>query len=128
MNRAIIKFSTKLLVAIIILFSIHILVLWNLEYPLLKNRIIPSYLLNYILGVGIYSFIYKLRVKYLDILGFVYMGGSFLKFMIFLIFFFPFYRIDAEIDAFEMASFMFPYILCLFFETFFLIKLLNNKV
>lgn len=123
-----ISFGLKLFLSLAIIFCTHIAILNYLNFPLFENRIIVSYVLNFILAITIYQVLYKLRVKYLDLLGFIYMGGSLLKFVIFFIFFNPFYKADGNVSSLEAAAFLIPYSICLFFETFYLIKLLNNKV
>lgn len=128
MNKPEIGFCIKLSIALLLLFLIHIFILHMMKLPLFGNRILLSYGINYLLAVGIYLLLYKWRIKYLDLLGFIYMAGSFLKFSFFFLFFYPTYRENGNIDAIEATTFMMPYVLCLFFETFFLIKLLNNKV
>ncbi len=128
MSKPIVGFGLKLLLATTILFSAHIFILSILKLSLFENKIILSYIINYILAIAIYSLLYKLRIKYLDLLGFIYMAGSFLKFIFFFLIFYPGYRENGSMDVLEATSFMTPYVLCLFFETFFLIKLLNNKV
>jgi len=128
MINSIIKFGLILAVAVGIVFCIHLFVLSFFIFALFDNRIIVSYAINYILALGIYVSLYKFRVKYLDILGFIFMAGSFLKFAIFFIFFNPIYKVDGVVTVLEATSFLIPYIVCLFFETFYLIKLLNNKV
>lgn len=128
MNKPEIGFCLKLSIALLLLFLIHIFILHMMKLPLFSNRILLSYGINYLLAVGIYLLLYKWRIKYLDLLGFIYMAGSFLKFSFFFLFFYPTYRENGNIDAIEATTFMMPYVLCLFFETFFLIKLLNNKV
>ena len=121
-------FGLKLFVSLAIVFCAHISILYYLNFPLYENKIILSYVLNFILGITIYILLYKFRIKYLDILGFIFMAGSFLKFAIFFIFFNPIYKVDGVVTVLEATSFLIPYIVCLFFETFYLIKLLNNKV
>lgn len=128
MNKTVVGFIVKLMIALALLFTIHIIILHLLELPLFENRIALSYCINFMLAVGIYVLLFKLRVKYLDLLGFIYMAGSFLKFIFFFLFFYPYYRENGNMDAIEATTFMTPYVLCLFFETFFLIKLLNNKI
>jgi len=121
-------FGLKLFVSLAIVFCAHISILYYLNFPLYENKIILSYVLNFILGITIYILLYKLRIKYLDILGFIYMGGSLLKFAVFFIFFNSTYKEDGNVNSLEAASFLIPYCICLFFETFYLIKLLNTKV
>ena len=128
MNKTVVGFIVKLIIALALLFAIHIFILHLLKLPMFENRIVLSYSINFILAVSIYVLLFKLRIKYLDLLGFIYMAGSFLKFIFFFLFFYPSYRENGNIDAIEATTFMTPYVLCLFLETFFLIKLLNNKV
>ena len=90
MSRPIIGFGLKLFLATLILFLTHILILYVLKLPLFHHKIILSYIINYVLAIGIYSLLYKLRIKYLDLLGFIYMAGSFLKFIFFFLFFLSF--------------------------------------
>ena len=127
MINSIIRFGLILGIAIGIVFCIHLFILSFFNFALFENRITLSYDVNYILALGIYASLYKFRVKYLDILGFIFMVGSFLKFAIFFIFFNPVYKVDGVVTVLEATSFLVPYIGCLFFETFYLIKLLNNK-
>lgn len=126
MNNSIISFGIKLLLIIGVTFGVHILILFLIPAPIFENRIILAYVVNFILAIAIYITLYKLKIKYLDILGFIFMGGSLLKFVAYFIFFYPFYRENGTISSFEATSFLAPYIVCLIFETFHLIKLLNK--
>ncbi len=126
MTNAIISFGVKLLLIIGIIFGAHIFVLSLIQIPLFDNRIILAYIINFLLAMVIYIALYKLKKKYLDILGFIFMGGSLLKFVAYFIFFYPLYKEDGTINSFEATAFLAPYAGCLFFETFYLIKLLNK--
>jgi len=53
------------------------------------------------------------------------MFGSFLKFAVFFIFFYPSYHSDGTISRLEFMAFFIPYIYALLIETLALIKLLN---
>lgn len=128
MINPVISFCLKLLAALIIIFGVHYAVLNYLNKPPLDNYIIAAYVTNYILAVAIYCALYFLRNKYLDLLGFIFMAGSLLKFATFLIFFYPSYKEDGIILRQETMSFLIPYITCLIFETFYLVKLLNKEV
>ena len=128
MNKPIIGFLIKLLVALSVVFGIHITILHFLKLPLFDNLIVFSYLINGILAIIIFVVLYKLRIKYLDLLGFIYMGGSFLKFGVYFIFFNPTFKESGIINNLEATSFLAPYLLCLIIETYYLIKLLNNKL
>ena len=127
MSKPIIGFCVKLLLVLGIGFALHITLLSLLNLPLFNNYILASYIVNYVLAVAIYITLYKLRIKYLDLLGFIFMGGSFLKFAVFFLFFNSTFKEGGEVSFDEAMSFLAPYITCLTIETFYLIKLLNNK-
>jgi len=128
MIRLISSFSLKLMVLLVIVFTIHIKIISTYNFEMFGDRIIPSYVVNYIMAVLIFSGLLLLKEKYLDILGFVFMGGSMLKFTVFFIFFNSYYKEDGVVTSIEALSFLIPYLICLAIETFYLIKLLNNKL
>jgi len=120
------KFSITLLVVLSLVFTIHIAFLNQFEKVLFENRILAAYLFNYFLAVLIYLMLYLLRNKMTAQLGFLYMGGSLVKFIFFFIFFYPFYKIDGKLDSLEFAAFFIPYVICLIFETLGVIKFLKK--
>ena len=128
MSKPVIGFCILLLITLSIVFCIHIAILHFLELPLFENQIITSYLINGILAIIIFITLFKLRIKYLDLLGFLFMGGSFLKFAVYFIFFLPHFKADGIVVRLESTSFLIPYITSLIIETFYLIKLLNKKL
>tara|TARA_R110001583_G_C5644999_1_gene408220 strand:- start:2185 stop:2571 length:387 start_codon:yes stop_codon:yes gene_type:complete len=128
MNNQIIGFALKLVVLVGIVFSIHLMLLDFSNIPLFSNLIVESYLINYVLALIIFSTLFYLRKKYEHLLGFVFMGGSFLKFGIFFIFFYPVFKQNGDVSTIEATTFLVPYISCLIIETFYLVKLLNNKL
>jgi hypothetical protein len=128
MSKLILNFCIKLLIIVLIVFSIHIFILYKLNKPLFEAKILLAYGVNFSLALLIYATLLLLKKKYLDILGFIFMAGSFLKFSVFFIFFYPSYTKDKVINPLETSAFLIPYLTCLIVETFYLIKLLKNKV
>ncbi len=128
MIKLILKFSLKLIALLTIIFFVHIKIVSAYEMDLFGNKIITSYVVNFVMATIIFSGLLILKEKHLDILGFVFMGGSLLKYAIFFIFFNSSFKEDGIISTFEAFSFLIPYLLCLIIETFYLIKLLNNKL
>ncbi len=120
------KFSSSLFISLVILFLIHVLTLHLLDKPLFNNRIIAAYLVNFFLAVIIYFTLYKLKKKYLEQLGFIFMFGSMLKFLVFFIFFYPAYKSDGEIQPVEFSTFFIPYAISLIFETLGVIRFLKK--
>jgi len=111
------KFSFVLLAVLSLVFGLHLAILYQLDKPLFENRIIAAYLVNYLLAVFIYLTLFLLRKKMTANLGFLYMAGSFVKFIVFFIFFYPAYKMDGTLDQLEFTSFFVPYVVSLIFET-----------
>ena len=128
MTKQIMVFGIKLLIFLCVIFGAHSLILYYLNISLFENLLITSYIINYFLALLIFFILVKLKRKYLDLLGFVFMGGSFVKFGVYFIFFNPVFKQDGTVSAQEATAFLAPYLLCLIVETFYLIKLLNNKM
>jgi len=128
MMNQVINFSLKLIVILGVVFAIHLFILTKISKPLFNNFIIEAYIVNVLLAIIIYSTLYFLRKKYLDMLGFIFMFGSFLKFGVYFIFFYPIFKEDGVIIRQEATSFLVPYIASLIVETYYLVKLLNEDV
>ena len=126
MLKAILKFSSFLVAILSVIFALHILVLYMLELSLFADRIVTSYFVNLILAVIIYAVMLLLKEKYLNQLGFIFMFGSFFKFIVFFIVLYPFYKADGMITKTEFTSFFIPYVVCLIIEISSLSKWLNK--
>lgn len=120
------KFSSLLLAVLLVAFGIHLFVLSQLDAPLFDNRIVAAYLVNFGLALGIYLVLFLLKTKMSEQLGFLYMGGSFIKFLFFFLFFYPFYKSDGGLDSYEFAAFFVPYLISLIFETLGVIEFLKK--
>ena len=121
-----IQFVFLLALIAITICLLHFLVLHFLAAPLFDNKIIGAYIANYALAVVIFGSLVLLKKKFSDSLGFIFMGGSLLKFTFFFIFFYPSYKLDGKISPLEFTSFFIPYTFCLVTEVIFLIKLLKD--
>ena len=126
MTKSILKFSITIIVILTLAFLAHIFVLNTLELPLFENKIIASYIINTLLAITIFSTLHVLKDKYKEQLGFLFLFGSALKFVVFFVFFYKSYKLDGSINKLEFAAFFVPYMLCLFIETFSLSKWLNK--
>ncbi len=120
------KFSLTLLVVLVLAFSSHIFILHQFDLPLFGNRIVAAYVVNYILAIGIYLTLFLLKTKMFEQLGFLYMGGSFVKFLFFFLFFYPSYKHDGGLDSLEFSAFFVPYLISLIFETLGVIEFLKK--
>jgi len=109
-----------------ILFAIHVFALNLLSIPLFENKIVTSYIVNLLLAFIIYVILIRLKEKYAESLGYIFFGGSFLKFMAFFILIYPSFKSDGDISKLEFSSFFIPYVCSLIIEVIFVIKLLNK--
>jgi len=126
MNNLFVSFILKAILVMALIFALHMFVLNSLNYPLFDNRIVASYIINLFLVVLIFGILYLLKEKYKNQLGFLFMAGSVIKFAVFFIFFYPFYRQDGDISKLEFAAFFIPYATGLILETVSLSKWLNS--
>jgi len=119
-------FTIKLCVLLLVTFAIHLFTLNYKSLPLYDNEIVLAYVINAVLAISIFGVLFKMKDKYKEQLGFMFLGGSALKFAVFFIVFYPVYKADGDISKLEFAAFFIPYILSLFLETFSLSKWLNK--
>ncbi|WP_228236682.1 DUF6168 family protein [Allomuricauda sp. M10] len=119
-------FPILLLVGLTLLFFGHSWVLQNQGLEPYGNQLVKSYVLNVIMACLVFFAIYFYRNKYRDLLGFFFLGGSLIKFVLFFIFLYPGYRVDGVLERAEFLAFFVPYLFSLFLETYFLVKLLNT--
>ena len=126
MNNSLKHFSILLTTSVVVIFGLHILILHYTNSPLFAHKIVLAYIMNYVLALGVYAFLYLFREKFKTQLGFLFMAGSFLKFALFYLLFYTSYKADGNISTSEFSSFFIPYIICLVIETLSLVKLLNN--
>lgn len=119
-------FTVKVTALLSIAFVIHIVILKLLKLPLFDNKIVLSYVVNLLLVVTIFGLLYLSKKKFKDQLGFLFIAGSALKFGVFFVVFYPFFKLDDHISKLEFAAFFVPYGLGLILETFSLVKWLNK--
>ncbi len=126
MNPLVKRFIIELLFGVCFAFLLHILVLYLATFPLFENSIVLSYTVNVLLAVIIFTTLYLLKEKYKNQIGFLFLGGSFLKFLVFFILFYPIFKQDGDITNLEFASFFVPYAICLLIETLGVIRILKD--
>lgn len=126
MSNLILRFSFFLILILGVAFSIHLFVLDYKCLPLFGNKIVLSYTVNGILAFCIVLILFLLRKKFQSQLGFLFLVGSGLKFLLFFLLFYPEYRADGLMSRGEFLTFFVPYGLSLILETFVLSKILNK--
>lgn len=122
----VITFLLFLSASLVLSFLAHTYLLAIKGLPEYDNLIVKSYIINGILAASIYVGLYLFRQKLKNYIGFLFMGGSFLKFIFFFLLFYPSYSSDGEMDKIEFAAFFVPYALSLVLETIFMARILKK--
>lgn len=125
-HKLLIYFFSTIIITLAVAFGVHLLVLYDMQKPLLGNKIILSYVINFVLVTVIFTLIYLLKDQFKSQIGIFFILGSAIKFGFFFLFFYPSFNADNSINLTEFASFFVPYSLCLLVETFFIAKVLKN--
>lgn len=116
----------KLSLVALVFFVIHIYVNKNIDTEITSGQIIYSYIINYLLACSVIVFLFLLKKKLKDQLGFIFMAASLLKFAFFFLLFYPSYKMDGYMTKLEFFTFFIPYAICLTIECIILSKFLNN--
>ena len=85
-----------------------------------------SYGVNFVLAFAIVAVLFAFRRKLKNQIGFLFIAGSLLKFLVFFIFFHPSFTADEVMTRGEFASFFAPYFISLILETYFASRMLRN--
>lgn len=125
-TNKILSFTFQLSLIFIVAFPIQAFLQHQFGLDYFQHLLIPSYLANFLLVVLSFTMLILLQKKYTNSLGFLFLGGSFVKFAVFFIFFSPHYKQDNEIETAEFLAFFLPYSLALTLETIRLVKILNK--
>ena len=126
LKHPLVLFSSRLILLGSLVFGLHLFLLQNAGLPLFENKILASYILNMLLTIGIVFLLFKLKEKYTNQIGFLFLGSSFVKFLTFFMVFHGAYKADGNIETLEFLAFFIPYSLCLILETTYLSKWLNE--
>jgi len=121
------RYSALLFLLMTVSFFLHWKALEILSRTVDLGHLLPFYVMNYITGVAIVSALIFLSKNKGEVLGFVFMAGSLLKFAVFFMVFYPELH---ENDASKKATFILffiPYILSVITEVWYLIRFLNKQ-
>jgi len=121
------RYSALLFLLMTVSFFLHWKALEILSRTIDLGHLLPFYVMNYIMGVAIVSALIFLSKNKGEVLGFVFMAGSLVKFAVFFMVFYPELH---ENDASKKATFILffiPYILSVITEVWYLIRFLNKQ-
>ena len=118
------RYASILFFWCVVVFGLHVGALYYLQFPLLANKIVWAYLVNFLLATAIMGVVLHPPSRFKDNAGFLFMFGGLIKFIFFFIFFYPSFLQDGNISRAEFFAFFAPYATCLFVNT----KLLIHKL
>lgn len=125
MNNFILKFVITSFVLLCISLLIHQMLIEKLEENLFTSSLVISYITNYLLAVIIFLVIDKIRLKQTAIIGYIFLFGSLLKFLVYFTLIYPLLTAEGSLTKQKFFFFFIPYAICLIVEAVFLTKLLN---
>ena len=121
MNKPLLNFHVLLFFVLGISFFIHKVSIANVDH------LSFLYAINGSIAVFVYWIIFLLRNNSKGYLGYYFLLGTLIKFLIFFIFILPVFKEDNVISRTEFFTFFIPYFLSLLVETKSLISLLNSE-
>lgn len=93
-----------------------------------QKILIAAYGINYVLGMGIFMAVLFVHRHHPMIAGYVFLTGSGIKFLVFFLFFYPFFMNDGDLSREEFAIFFVPYIATLTTTVVASARVLNTNV
>ena len=76
MKNSFTLFTVKLIILLSVAFAAHLFILSSKSLPLFDNKIVIAYIVNAVLAILIFGFLFKMKNKYKEQLGFLFLGGS----------------------------------------------------
>ncbi len=126
MIKSVLKFLLILTALMVVSFALHVFILHLNSLPVFGNNIIGCYVFNHLIAAVTFFGLLFFKEQLSSSLGFIFMGGSMVKFGLFFLIFYPSFNQDGEISKIEFAAFFIPYAISLIVEVIFLSKTLNK--
>ncbi len=126
MTRKIINFFLLLSMVVLITAATHYFIGEALFESRDSENFLLTYSFNYVFTLAMAIFLILMKERKSDQLGFAYLGGISVKFILFFILIYPQVKSDGQVSRPEFANFFIPFTVCLLTEILFLIRLLRN--
>ncbi|MCB0402870.1 MAG: hypothetical protein KDD41_12355 [Flavobacteriales bacterium] len=126
MINSLLRYGFIFTLLLLVAFVAHLAMLHVLGLPLFANSIVGCYVFNYVIAIAVFVALLLLKDKLSGSLGFLFMGGSMIKFGLFFLIFYPEFHQDQDVSRVEFASFFIPYAISLIVEVYFLSKILGR--
>jgi len=120
------KYFLKSFLVLFVVLLLHIFVLYKIHHKTDFELLLASYIVNYLLALAIVLIIIHYIEELKPYVGFLFMLGSFIKFAVFFIAFYPRLKTDGIMNKTEFAYFFIPYIVCLIMESKRLVRITNK--
>ncbi|MDG1571449.1 DUF6168 family protein [Robiginitalea sp. M366] len=120
------RFFGVLLLAMGLVLAGHAFIRAQMGLPALGDLLPRSYTVNFVLAFGIVAVLYVFRQRASHYLGFLFIGGSLLKFLAFFLLIYPELHADDTLSRAEFFSFFAPYLTALVLEVVFASGLLRQ--
>jgi hypothetical protein len=85
------------------------------------------YIFNIVATFLVYLFLIYVNKTFADYTGFAFLGASFFRMMLAIIFLIPLIKGKVKDPIIDLSTFFIPYFLFLIFETYFTIRLINKR-
>jgi hypothetical protein len=121
------KMTFQLLLLTVSIFTIH----WSIVQFVLNNvelyfSVETTYIFHFFITYIIIATLLAVKNIIPDKIGFLFMGFSIFKMGISILFLFPLSKVEGLDPIPDVLSFFTPYFIFLFYETFYLVSLLNK--
>ena len=126
MTKKSLTFGIQLILLLAVVAGLHWSYLHANEIEIPVQTMALSYIVNYVMALGIYITLLIMAGDGSKYIGFVFLIGSAFKFLVYFIIFDPLFRQDGELSRVEFFLFFIPYLVCLVAETMALVKLLRS--
>lgn len=126
MSKSFFYFAVGLLLGLSIACAIHLT--WMPDQDWGETRLLRlCYGLHYVLAVFIFLGVQLSHKQNAMLVGFVFLGGSLLKFLVFFVLIYPHFTADGVVEREELSLFFVPYLICLAALTLAASRVLQRK-
>lgn len=125
-SQIITRFVIGLLIVLGITFPVHGYIQSLMGFGFLGKHIVQDYVFNATFAILFFAITEWKKKQLGTYLGYAFLFSSILKFMLFLTLLYPHYKIDNKLKSADFAAFFIPYAICLFYETFAMVKRLKT--
>jgi hypothetical protein len=117
MTKSLLKLGGGLLIALSLAFVTHTLLMPDALWAQIRMMWL-CYVVNFVLAILIFWAVLATYKKNAMLVGFVFMGGSILKFGFFFLLIYPEFKSDGLLGRDELSLFFVPYLISLFTMTY----------